>query len=185
MNDSIKPRARQNELITQEMPDELLVYDLAAHKAYCLNRTAAIIWNLCDGDSTITDLATRSAAAANAAISEEAVWLALDELEKFGLLQVPAARADAKRISRRELTRRLGFAAAASLPLIIALTAPTAAQSASLKSNGTACTLGDECASGCCDPGLSVCTIIEVCNTAPRRNSTISVPLEKKSPKQR
>lgn len=170
MNDSIKPHARHHELIIQELPDELLVYDLAANKAYCLNRSAMIVWNLCDGGSTVADLANHLATALNAARSEGTVWLALEELKKCDLLlEIPKRRAVEKGkevlLTRRELTRRLGIAAA-SLPMIIALVAPTAAQNASRRANGEACgSLSEVCVSGCCDPVSSVCAQIEVCDS--------------------
>ncbi len=47
------PLARKNELIIQELPEELLVYDLARHKAHCLNKTSAFIWKHCDGETTV------------------------------------------------------------------------------------------------------------------------------------
>lgn len=168
MNESIKPQARHDQLIVQELPDELLVYDLAAHRAYCLNRPAAIVWNLCGGDKTTADLAARLGAELNVAPDEEVIRLALEELEKCRLLQTPVnetAAGSGERINRRELTRRLGFAAAASLPVIAALSSPTAAQSGSKLSNGAACTLSSQCASGCCDPTAGVCASADVCDT--------------------
>ena len=40
----LRPKARQEGLLVQEVPDEVLVYDTASHKAHCLNRTAAVVW---------------------------------------------------------------------------------------------------------------------------------------------
>ena len=34
---ALMPRARQDELVVEELPDETLVYDLKRHKARCLN----------------------------------------------------------------------------------------------------------------------------------------------------
>src|SRR2546423_15689116 len=42
------PRARDARLVIQELPDELLVYDLERHRAHSLNRTAALVWRHCD-----------------------------------------------------------------------------------------------------------------------------------------
>ena len=41
---ALMPRARQDELVVEELQDETLVYDLERHKARCLNRTAALVW---------------------------------------------------------------------------------------------------------------------------------------------
>ena len=59
------PKARQHGLVIQEMPDEVLVYDLDTNKAHCLNRSAALVWRSCDGNNTVADIvrefeATRS-----------------------------------------------------------------------------------------------------------------------------
>ena len=169
MKDYTKPKARMDELVINQLPDELLVYDLKSHKAYCLNTTAAAVWNLCDGLQTRTELATKlstqlkSEAAANEAI----VSLALNELEKFDLLELPIDKRAEKPpmkqlITRRDAVRALG-AATVLLPAVTMIVAPTAAQTGSLKPNGANCTLGDECISGCCDPVASVCAPIDDC----------------------
>ncbi len=50
------PIARSQNLVVQEMPDEVLVYDLDNNKAHCLNSSAAAIWNSCDGKTKIKDM---------------------------------------------------------------------------------------------------------------------------------
>ena len=52
------PRARQDELVVEELPDETLLYDLKSHKASCLNRTAALVWSHCDGQTSVAEMAT-------------------------------------------------------------------------------------------------------------------------------
>ena len=49
MNNSQVPVARKQGLVVQEMPDEVLIYDLDTNKAHCLNQTAAFVWKSCDG----------------------------------------------------------------------------------------------------------------------------------------
>jgi Coenzyme PQQ synthesis protein D (PqqD) len=51
------PRARQHELLVHELADEILVYDLNGHKAHSLNKAAALVWQRCDGEGSITDIA--------------------------------------------------------------------------------------------------------------------------------
>ena len=53
------PRARTTRLVTRDLGDELLVYDLERHKAYCLNRVAMEVFRHCDGETTIPDMALR------------------------------------------------------------------------------------------------------------------------------
>jgi hypothetical protein len=49
MNGIHKPEARKDGLVIQDLPEEILVYDLNTNKAHCLNQTAAYVWQACDG----------------------------------------------------------------------------------------------------------------------------------------
>jgi hypothetical protein len=144
------PRARKNQLIIKDLPDETLVYDLDNDKAHCLNQTAARIWKNCDGNRTVTELTALLAAETNSTVPDEVVWLALDQLEKFDLLEdTPEIPAHLAGMNRRELVRRVGLGALA-LPLILSIASPTAAQATS------AGTLSHCCGSpGDCNPGLT------------------------------
>src|SRR5437016_10249683 len=53
----VMPRARKDGLVIQKLTDDVLVYDRRTHKAHCLNRTAAIVWEQCDGNSTVAQVA--------------------------------------------------------------------------------------------------------------------------------
>ena len=57
MNNSQVPVARKQGLVVQEMPDEVLIYDLDTNKAHCLNQTAAFVWKSCDGKNTVERIA--------------------------------------------------------------------------------------------------------------------------------
>ena len=81
------PLARRSELITRQLPGELLVYDLKRHKAFCLNDTAATVWKKCDGERTVRDLTTELRKRYRSPIDERVVWLALDQLENAHLLE--------------------------------------------------------------------------------------------------
>src|SRR5262249_39891450 len=43
------PMYRLHGLLVHDLPDEVLVYDTERHEAYCLNRSAALIWRQYDG----------------------------------------------------------------------------------------------------------------------------------------
>lgn len=125
------PRARKNKLIIKDLPDETLVYDLDNDQAHCLNRTAASIWKNCDGNRTVTELTALLAAETNSTVPDEVVWLALDQLEKFDLLEdVPEMPVHLAGMNRRELVRRVGLGALA-WPLILSIASPAAAQAGS------------------------------------------------------
>jgi hypothetical protein len=120
------PRARKDDLVTRQIPGELLVYDLKRHKAYCLNATAAAVWKSADGKHTVADLAAKLQKDQKSAVDERIVWLALGQLEKYYLLQTKAAKPiGLPRVSRRDLIRA-GIATAIALPLVTMIAAPTA-----------------------------------------------------------
>ncbi len=120
------PKARKEDLVTRQIPGELLVYDLKRHKAYCLNAIAAAVWKSCDGKSTVSDLAAKLQKDQKSPVDERVVWLALHQLEKSHLLRTkPARPTDLTAISRRSLIRA-GLATAIALPLVTMIAAPTA-----------------------------------------------------------
>ena len=144
------PLARTDALVVKELEDEVLVYDLQRHKAHCLNPTAASVWKRCDGKFALTDMARLLEKELKTPVRDEVVWLALQQLDKFHLLQVRATGPSARpALSRRELMRSIGVTALL-LPAIISITAPPSAQAQSCKANGTGCESGLECCSGCC-----------------------------------
>lgn len=145
------PVAREDGILVQELPDEVLVYDLGRHKAHCLNCTAAIIWKLCDGGKTAAEVAALAGQELKVKIDERVVWHALEQLGKAGLLErqvtLPARMAG---VSRRQVMKQLGVGAAVAIPLITSILAPTAAQAASKLPNDSPCNANSECLSQCC-----------------------------------
>jgi hypothetical protein len=118
--------------VVKQLPDEVLVYDIARHKAHCLNQAAALIWRHCDGETRVGDVAAKLNEELGLPLDEEVVVTALDQLAKARLLEGPALRPapDAK-IQRRELLKKIGVTAAVALPLVTSLLAPTAQASTS------------------------------------------------------
>ena len=162
--ESLVPKARHNDLVIQELEDEVLVYDLKRNQVHCLNPTAALIWEHCDGKQTVRGLARLLEQKFGVVTDEEVVLLGLRQLNQFHLLQDQTApTAGTERISRRELGRRLGAVAALSLPLIVSVVVPTAAQAQSggLPDNAV-CEVDADCASTCC---LGTCRPVAECST--------------------
>jgi len=137
MKPAIQPRNIQGDRITiQNVGSETLVYDERSHRAWCLNRSAACIWRLSDGRSTVAEIAARAAMELGSPISSELVLLTLAELREKELLHAESVTDLPQDISRREMIGKAGLAAAALLPLIASLTAPpAAAQSGSVGTN--------------------------------------------------
>ena len=152
--EALAPQARADGLIVQELGEEVLIYDLERHRAHCLNRTAALVWKQCDGRKTVGQLARVLGAELGRPVNHVVVGLALDQLHRSSLLRGPAPRRASQAVmSRRELARSLGLAAAA-LPLVASITAPTAAQAATLLPVNANCSVDGDCASQCCPAGI-------------------------------
>src|SRR5215469_2439855 len=134
------PLARDEELVIQELPDEVLVYDLKRHKAHSLNKTSAFIWNHCDGQTSANEIAKLMAKEWQTPGSEDAVWFALDKLGKADLLQeritLPPQQAG---MSRRSAMRRLGIGALL-VPVVMTIVSPTAMAGASVPPACVPCT---------------------------------------------
>ena len=87
MNNSQRPIARKSGLVVQEVPDEVLVYDLESNKAHCLNQSAALIWKSCDGEKSVSEIAKLVEEQAGGKVTEDFVWLAIDQLSENNLLE--------------------------------------------------------------------------------------------------
>lgn len=142
MTNDVKPISRQNDLVVQELASEILIYDLRADRAVCLNETSALVYNLCDGTKTPAEIRGSIEQKLKSNVPEELIWLALYQLKKEDLL------ANGKEIvpkfngmSRRRVIKKIGLACAVALPLITGLVAPTAAQAQST------CTTSNDCPS--------------------------------------
>jgi hypothetical protein len=153
------PEARSAEIITKEVDGELLVYDLIRDKAHCLNETAAAIWKLCDGRTSVPEITHSVSESLGVPVAEIVIQLALKQMsanhllaEEYEVAKLPVNS------SRRALVRRLGIGLAL-LPLITSLNAPTALAAVSC---GGPCTGGPgrgTCSPGCvCSPITNTCT---------------------------
>src|SRR5437773_9739973 len=103
LSDPFCPKARKDDLVTRQIPGELLIYDLKRHKAFCLNDTAASIWKNCNGKKTIADLTAALQRGRQTRIDDQVVWLGLEQLERSHLLQASPAPARRSPLSRRQL----------------------------------------------------------------------------------
>jgi hypothetical protein len=139
------PRARKENLIVKEVDGEVLVYDLKNDKAHCLNQTAARIWQYCDGRRSIAEIAELMSTPGNTPVADAVVLLALDQLQKFALLETKHEPvSELAGMNRRELVRRIGIGALA-LPIIISITAPTASAQGSNASLNICCNSPGDC----------------------------------------
>lgn len=115
--------ARKRDLVIQEMPDEVLVYDMHTGKAHCLNQSAATIWRACDGNNSIGDIVSQFESKGQGKVSEDFVWLAIDQLYENSLLENELVPRFAGQ-SRRQVIKTIGLASMVALPVIASLVAP-------------------------------------------------------------
>lgn len=152
----VLPLARTEQLIVQELPGELLVYDLDRHKAHCLNQASAFVWKHCDGRMTIAEVRRLLEKELATPVDDDVVWLALSQLHRFHLLKDERKTILGMKVTRRDLVRKY-LPAALALPLILSVPSPTAAQAASNacaaatgRPNGCVCTSFTQCQTNCC-----------------------------------
>lgn len=157
-----KPLAKREDLVVQELPDELLIYDISTGRAFCLNETSAFVWRKADGQKSVAEIRRLMEFEYKSPVDEDLIWLALDQLGKDNLLENKPENKFAN-ISRREVIRRVGVGSLITLPIIASLTTnvyavtcPSTQPVANCQNcpNGTSCTDGTDmgvCISnGCC-----------------------------------
>jgi hypothetical protein len=141
-NTTVLPRARRDGLVIQELDDETLIYDVERDKAHCLNQTSAMVWERCDGKTTVEQAARSLQSKLDVPVGADIIWLAVKQLQRFHLVE---GSQKSPAMSRRALVLKYAPAALA-LPVIMSITAPTPAQAVSC---------GGPCNDGSCPPGCS------------------------------
>lgn len=124
------PAARSGELITTRAGDDVLIYDPVRHHIHQLNRTAAVVWSLCDGQRSVPEIARQSCLMLGAAVDEEMARGAIASLAAAQLLEPsPAWRAPDGPGRSRRVTRRQAVVAGAAI--VVSMTVPSAADAQS------------------------------------------------------
>lgn len=129
------PTARRTDVIVQALGPDLLVYDQRRDAAHSLNATAAFVYVHADGTRSTEELASQLGDALSLPRELAIVEAALSELQAARLLEtaVPARRT----LARRDAVR-LGLAAAA-LPMVASVAAPTPLMAQSADCRRAAC----------------------------------------------
>lgn len=122
------PKAHNENIVVQELENEVLIYDFQTDKAFCLNETLSIIFQHCDGKTSIGELKRRYK------YTDDLIFLALDELHASNLIEGKKS-AHFAGLSRREVIRKVGLGTMLALPVITGLVAPRAASAASCAAN--------------------------------------------------
>lgn len=165
MNNSLFPIARKTGLVVQEVPDEVLVYDLDTNKAHCLNATASTVWKSCDGSNSVSDIVAILEKTSGSKVSDQMVWLAIDQLSENNLLEAQI-KADFAGQTRREVLKKLGLATVIALPIVASLVAPKSAMAnASCLCDVDADCNGRGCAADNCCSTAGLCENVLPCTT--------------------
>ena len=171
--------ARRDGIFSEDIHEEVLVYDTRADAAHCLSETAAVAWRTCDGGATLDEIAEQLIARDVADSSEAAAELAdmaVAELIEKRLLDTSGVEVSAG-VSRRQALRRIAGVGGAAImgPLIVSAAIPSSAAAlGSCVGLGLVCTTGQTCcASGsitipctsghCCLTNTSTCTASDQC----------------------
>jgi hypothetical protein len=117
--------ARRDDLLTQEMGEELVVYDHTSQTAHRLNHSAALVFGAADGTRTETQLSAIIEQELGATNGKELLELALQRLQEANLLQ------ENQGISRGWKSLLAGAGIALLLPVMETLLAPAAAATVS------------------------------------------------------
>ena len=145
-----KPCAKRDKLVVRRFGGDLMVYDRDLDHASCLNGFAADVWERCDGQSSIAEIAQQIAAATGNPVDERAVWLAVEQLSRSRLLEQPVKAPTAvfgSKKGRQRVRQALG-AAAAALPAVMSIVIPTVAGAQSCLPSVSPCNLANPGA--CC-----------------------------------
>jgi hypothetical protein len=155
------PQAREDGLLVQEVGDEIVVYDRKQDRIHALNLSAALIWRHCDGQTSITEMATLLGQKLGLPADQDLVWLALVQLRKAHLLQeaLPQMIEERVKLSRREMIRRLELAGVLSLllPGVTSILTPLPAMAQGYGGEDTCTGTADTGCSGTCTGAHLTC----------------------------
>jgi hypothetical protein len=126
-NLTLKPLARQTEVISEDLVGECVVYDKRTKKVHHLNSTLTWIWHNCDGNRSVAALASDLENQFKVADGMHFLVPGLEQLESCRLLEpsVDISRLTAGGSS--SVTRRAVVAGSILMPAVVSLVAPTPA----------------------------------------------------------
>ena len=158
------PRGRSKDILVQRLKNETLIYSLKTSKALCLNETATFVFEKCDGKTSVCDIADSLTRKTNKPVSENFIWMAINQLCQDGLLEnCGELKSPLDGMSRREVIKRIGLGSAVSFPIISSVVAPSALLAQSM--NCTVAPFDSSCQYGgviiglCSTPGcIAACT---------------------------
>lgn len=127
------PISRHDDVVTESLGAETIVYDKVSHRAHSLNQTVALVWTSANGERSVDQVADVLHRELGIPADRDVVLMALQELAEANLLQKPEETAT-NLMTRRQLARKLAMvgASAAVVPLVATVLAPTPAMASSV-----------------------------------------------------
>jgi hypothetical protein len=125
----VRPVARTEDLLVEEIHDETVVFDTRSREAHCLSPLATLVFANCDGETSVEDLAALATDAIGEPVDTGKVHEALAQLEERSLLMTVAPDGVAQNgLSRRQVLKRGAVTGGlvASAPLITSVFPPPA-----------------------------------------------------------
>jgi hypothetical protein len=120
----LRPCARHDDVICEEVSGDCVVYDVRRKKAHHLNATLSWIWNSCDGQTSLETMAEGFERQFGATNSTEVLVSGLQQLERCELLQEPVQLPN---IMSQSMSRRSVMAGTVLMPAVVSIVAPTPA----------------------------------------------------------
>jgi hypothetical protein len=137
------PKRREKGLLTEELPNETLIYDTATHQVHCLNPVARLVWRQCTGRTSEARMVELLRKELSGEADATVVQLTLEKLGRAGLLEEkPALMAATTRRQATKQLAKLGLGAAVALVATIASPSVALAQSGVV---GSTCNTPNDC----------------------------------------
>ncbi len=128
----MNPKVRTQNLLIEQIGDEVVIYDRENNKSHLLNKAAAVVWRQSTGSASIEEVTKSFCEETGLDADADVVLLALRQFREARLLEEGPVGPDPS-LTRRSIIKRfgLGIGAAALVPLVESVTAPSAAQAQS------------------------------------------------------
>ena len=122
----MKPFARTDQFIIEEVGNDVVVYDRTTKKAHSLNPSVAWIWRQCDGKTDTDQLSAGFERQFNTTDGADFVLAGLEQLKTAGLLEIEPDSLSPE--IGPMISRRSALAAGSALfPLVATVLVPSAA----------------------------------------------------------
>jgi len=142
MNYDFRPKADSAKFVIQELPDELLLYNLDTNRAFALNHTSGFVWQNCTGEKSVREIAQDLENQLHKNVPEDLIWLTLERLQSENLIEIEDQSLIRElKVNRRKMLKSAGLATLVALPLISSMIAPQSvnAQSGIILQQCSAC----------------------------------------------